>query len=401
MKILHLCLASFYIDHYSYQENLLPLYHKKMGLDVEIIASLITFDADGKGCLLENSGSYINENQIPVTRLDYKKTKFSQRLRRYEGTYEAIFRANPDIIFIHGCQFLDIKQVVKYVKQRPEVKIYVDNHADFSNSARSFLSKNVLHKIVWKNCARIIEPYTDKFYGVLPARVDFLKDIYKLPGDKTDLLVMGAADEKVKEAKNEGIRRALRDKYKIKATDFLLMTGGKIDQAKKQTLTLMKAVKEIDSSEVKLIVFGWVVEELKSEIDHLADGKKVQYIGWIDAADSYRYFEAADLVVFPGRHSVFWEQVVALGKPMVVKYWEGTTHIDIGGNVKFLYNDSLDELRSLLYEIINNKPVFEKMKLDAAKKKSTDFLYSVIAKKSIGSIPKTIEVERECIKWGK
>lgn len=27
MKILHICLASFYIDNYSYQENLLPKFH--------------------------------------------------------------------------------------------------------------------------------------------------------------------------------------------------------------------------------------------------------------------------------------------------------------------------------------------------------------------------------------
>ena len=38
---------------------------------------------------------------------------------------------------------------------------------------------------------------------------------------------------------------------------------------------------------------------------------------------------------------MFWEQVVAQGIPMVVKYWEGNLHIDFSkGNVEFLYNDS-------------------------------------------------------------
>ena len=57
----------------------------------------------------------------------------------------------------------------------------------------------------------------------------------------------------------------------------------------------------------------------------------------IDDFQSYNLFSAADLVVFPGRHSVYWEQVVAIGTPMVVKYWDGTTHIDIGGNCMYLY----------------------------------------------------------------
>src|SRR5665648_38300 len=109
MKILHLCLASFYIDNYSYQENLLPKYHKKSGQDVEIVASLVSFDKNGEPSLLENSNTYSNEFGIPVTRLEYKKTLFSKKLRRYTGTYEFLVKSKADIIFIHGCQFIDIK----------------------------------------------------------------------------------------------------------------------------------------------------------------------------------------------------------------------------------------------------------------------------------------------------
>lgn len=47
MKILHLCLANFYIDNYSYQENMLPKFHKKLGYEVEIIASMQSFDRNG------------------------------------------------------------------------------------------------------------------------------------------------------------------------------------------------------------------------------------------------------------------------------------------------------------------------------------------------------------------
>ena len=43
---------------------------------------------------------------------------------------------------------------------------------------------------------------------------------------------------------------------------------------------------------------------------------------------------------------MFWEQVAGMGIPMVCKYWEGTTHVDCGGNVKFLYRDSVEEIKS-------------------------------------------------------
>lgn len=116
-KVLHLCLASFYIDNYSYQENMLPKFHKKLGLDVEIIASLVSFDSSGKPSVLDKEGKYINEYGIPVTRLGYKKTVINRILRRYNGTYDAIKKSNPDIIFIHGCQFMDIKYIKKYCRK--------------------------------------------------------------------------------------------------------------------------------------------------------------------------------------------------------------------------------------------------------------------------------------------
>jgi 1,2-diacylglycerol 3-alpha-glucosyltransferase len=86
---------------------MLPKFHKKMGMDVEIIANLMSFDKDGNPSSLNKGGSYINEYGIPVTRLNYKKHIFSKRLRTFEGLYQALSKSGPDIIFIHNCQFID------------------------------------------------------------------------------------------------------------------------------------------------------------------------------------------------------------------------------------------------------------------------------------------------------
>ena len=384
MKVVHLCLGSFYPDNYSYQENLLPKFHKELGYEVEVIASTQSFDEHGKVCYLPNAGTYQNEYDIKVTRLPYKNdNKIWKKLKRYQGTYEAIEKASPDILFIHGGQFLDIDQVVKYLKKHQNVTVYVDNHADFSNSATNWFSKNILHKIVWKHTEHQIEPYTKKFYGVLPVRVDFLKDIYGLPANKCELLVMGADDELVEKVKSSGARERIREKYGIKDTDFLIMTGGKIDQWKTQTLLLMQAVQNIDRDDVRLIVFGSVTQELMDQVKALADGTKVQYIGWVLSKDSYDYFEAADLVVFPGRHSVMWEQVTGQGKPMIVKDWPGTHHVDLGGNVRFLTQDSVEEIQVEIERLINNPDIYRQMMAIAIKKGMRIFSYKDIAKRAI------------------
>src|SRR5699024_2288831 len=145
---------------------------------------------------------------------------WNKKLRQYQGVYSAIEKSQPDVIFIHGCQFLDIKKVIKYLKDNPYVEVYVDNHADFSNSATNWLSEKILHKKIWRKCAQLIEPYTKIFYGVLPARVNFLKEIYNIPKEKIELLVMGADDEKVFKAKETNARVKIRNKYNIKDSDF-------------------------------------------------------------------------------------------------------------------------------------------------------------------------------------
>lgn len=383
MKVVHVCLGAFYPDNYSYQENMLPKFHKEMGCDVEVIASLVTFDENGKITLYPEAKKYRNEYDIPVTRLNYKKPlKIFKILRRFEGFKESLEKAKPDIIFIHNCQFLDIDIIAEYAK-RHNVIIYVDNHADFSNSAKNKLSRIVLHGLIWKHCAHVIEPFTKKFYGVLPARVEFLKNVYGLPDKKCELLVMGADDDAVKAADTAEVKQALREKHGIDDDDFLVMTGGKIDQWKTQTLLLMEAVQNIQRDKIKLIVFGSVTQELKEKVNALADGKKVQYIGWVLAKDSYQYYAAADLVVFPGRHSVFWEQVAAQGIPMLCKEWDGTKHVDVGGNVRFLTQDSVAEIQGIIEGLIENPIEYKKMKEVAVTEGMKAFSYRDISKRAI------------------
>lgn len=384
MKIVHLCLASFYPDGYSYQENLLPKFHKELGLDVEVIASTQSFDKDGRVCYLKKTGSYFNEFGIKVTRLPYIfEGRFCYKIRKYKDVFKTLQSAAPDIIFIHGIQFADVPQVIKYKKKNPHVIMYADNHADFTNSATNWLSKEILHKIIWRHYAQLLVPYVNKFYGVLPVRVDFLKNVYRIPSEKCDLLVMGADDDLVKQAKQSNIRRDIRKKYGISENHILIVTGGKIDQWKTQTLLLMKAVHEINSKRIKLIIFGSVVPELKKEFNKLVDNNKIYYLGWVPSDETYNYFEASDLGIFPGRHSVLWEQAVGQGLPLIVKDWEGTHHVDLGGNVIFLKNDSIDEIKHDIEFILNNKDAYQAMKKVAKAKGMLYFSYKEIAKRSI------------------
>ena len=385
MRVLHCCLAAFYIDNYGYQENILPRMHKLQGHDVMIIASTETY-VDKVHLGYTVPGNYINENGIPVHRIPYNRFlphKFAVKLRYYTGLYEELRLFKPDFIFLHDVQFLSIKDIVQYIKDNPEVKVNADCHSDFRNSARGFISKNVLHGILYKHCVKQIMPYIGHFYGTLPARVDFLKIMYGTPDDRTDLLVMGADDQYVQLAKESNQRATIRKRYNIEDNTFLIVAGGKFDSWKRWILDVMDAVKLVSYElKVKLLVFGSVMEEegFKDEFDKRCDGKIVQYVGWIKGNESYNYFEASDLVIFAGLHSVLWEQAVGQGKPCIFKRLEGFSHIDLGGNCKFIQTSDKEEIVAAIKECINDYPVM----LRVAKEKGLKvFSYSEIAKKAL------------------
>lgn len=386
MKIVHICLVMGYTEGLNYQENNIIRYQARDGHEVSLITTDHCF-TEGEWGLCRTESDYINPDGVHIIRLPFAfkiPYNINRQIGIFRGLSKKLEELSPDVIFVHNLQFQDLRRVAAYKRGHLEISIYADNHSDLINSARNWISKNILYRFWWKPCAKSIESCTEKFFGVTPARVDFLQNIYGISGEKTDLLFMGADDENVEWAQRPENSKKIRERFGIAKEDFLIVTGGKIDAFKTQTLLLMEAVQGIENQCLKLLVFGSVAEELKGRLFSLCDGKKVQFIGWADGRQSYEYFASADLVVFPGGHSVYWEQVVAQGIPMICKYWEGTTHVDIGGNVEFLMEDSAKLIKEKLLELLEEPEKYKKMKESAISDNRYQFSYKMIARKAAG-----------------
>lgn len=382
MRICHLCLNGPYNEGWNYQENILPKYHALQGNDVYQIVTPYIWE--GTQFKESTDKEYINEHGVHIYRCYAKKGLIGGiRFNRYPEVYSLLEKINPEILFIHDVQCLDMSTVAKYLKKHPHCIVYADNHSDFSNSARNWVSKNIIHKIIWKRMANIIEPYVKKFYGVLPARVDFLIDVYGLPKDKVELLVMGADDEIVNDAVKLGNITKTRREFNISEKDFLIVTGGKINSSRPETIELMKAVSEINIPNIKLLVFGTASNELKAEFDKCCSLKNIVYAGWQESRKTYYLMAAADLIVFPGLHSVMWEQSVAVGVPGLFRKISGFEHIDVGGNVQFLKETSKECLKTTIEQLIQDKQGLKKMKKVAVEKGMKMFSYNEISKRSI------------------
>ena len=381
MKILHISPCAPYNDYWGYQENLLPKYQKKLGHDVTLIITNLT-QKDGKW-VETDCGDYVLDDGVRVIR-KARRTHFIKaygNIRSKMDVFEELKELKPDFIFYHGLVSATIFDVAKYKKKiNPRCVIVQDNHLDYNIGIRSTGIKNFLVKSYYRSLNRRSIKYVDRVYGVTPWRKLYAQKFFGIPAEKTDVLIMGADEEKIDFDNRNAIRERIRNEYSVKDDDFLIVTGGKID-AKKKIHLLMQACAEIPG--VRLIVFGSVQNDIKEEFYSLLEkNENVTYIGWIDSDRVYDYFFAADLAFFPGQHSVLWEQACASKIPCVFEKWDGMDHVDNGGNSKFVVSESAAQLREMVVSL-KYTDEYKKMKAVAESDATNIYLYSEIAKKSL------------------
>ena len=377
MKIVHVIIACFYKEGYGYQENILPAKHVKLGLNTYIV----TINEDNP-----LGYEYVNADGVRICQLPINKLASNRYLslitNKTKGLYAYLDKIYPDIIFMHGLQSIDSLVVCKWCSKHPNVKLFVDQHADYYNTPITRFSNKVYAKFVYGYIAKRLSKYTEKFWGVSPWRVHYLQHVYGIRPSQIGLLVMGGDESLIDWDNRIMVKHRIREQFGIPQDAFLIVSGGKIDKAKNVHL-LIEAVEKMKNDNVWLLIFGSFDEEMKLLCKPRCKGN-IKYIGWINAQDVYQYFLSSDLVVFPGTHSVLWEQALASGCPGLFKDWDGGfSHVNCGGNARLISNVSSEALLNEITILTQNKDIYENMKSVAENEARKMFSYIEIAKKAI------------------
>jgi glycosyltransferase involved in cell wall biosynthesis len=381
MKILHIAPNAPYNKGWGYQENLLPKYQKKLGHEVTLIVQN-RMHLDGR--VVETAPEdVILEDGVRLIRLPHKGYfhRVLTNLCAYMEISPVLKEIRPDFVFFHGLISSTVFQVIQYKKKvNPACVIVQDNHLDENIGFSADTLKERLIRSFYRRVNRRSIPYVDRVYGVTPWRRTYAQEYFHIPSEKTDVLIMGADDEKMDFAHRQEIRSRIRREYGVSDGEFLIVTGGKIDR-KKNVHLLMQAC--AGRRDVKLLTFGQVAPELQETFDRLLrENENITHVGWIDADRVYDYFFGADLVMFPGQHSVLWEQACAAKIPCVFARWEGMDHVDNGGNSAFLSGTDVTSIRQMIDGLCFT-PEYHRM-LEVARSEATDmYLYSAIAEKSL------------------
>lgn len=380
MKIVHICISSPWSEIYAYQENLLPHYHRLMGHDVTIVAPVFSRIGDYSGNRVD-PGQYSLADGSKVVRVAplLNNRLILSHIPLVKGLKQVLIQERPDFLFVHDVACFNYFCLPTIKKTFPGLTIVFDNHGDYVNSLHSPLSR-FLHKVIYRyTLVRKLIGISNVFYGVTPSRCVFLHQVYGVPENKIHLLVMGADDEKMNITQRDIIRQKTREQYGISGTDFLIVTGGKIDK-NKNIHELANAVNSLERRDVKLLVFGKILPEA-SDLFEKEKSDRIITVGWIESDKVYELFYAADLIVFPGLHSVLWEQAVASKTPCAFSKIDGFDHLQINGNCIFMDGKDSKYYRSMLTDLLSNPDKYEEIKNNAGSALMEQFYYSNIAKK--------------------
>ncbi|WP_291270423.1 glycosyltransferase family 4 protein [Geothrix sp.] len=347
MKIVHICLEAPYIDGWNYQENMLPRHHAELGHEVIVIGS-------------RNKLPYYLKNKIDYTNCDTPYMVGSVKIIRINCSFSILQKLNyypalpslleeiaPDLVYHHGGQSLSLLASKSYVDKHDKSKLFIDFHSEYYNTANSWFSRVILHKTIWRSIIQYCLPSVSQVYCISSSVKELCEELYGINPRQIEYLYLGMDVVSTNEAERENIRQLVRTQLGMAPSDFLIVTGGKINPVRKIEL-LTEALRGLNRERVHLVVFGTPDPGFESYAAQLGAGvPRVHFVGWCNTEAINRYFLASDLAAFLGGQSVLWQQSIAAGLPGLFRKRAGHEHLN-QGNCLYIYTDMVEEVEQWL-----------------------------------------------------
>ncbi len=375
MKIVHVAICGPFSEQMNYQENLLSAQNARDGHEVLIIASTFCWN---KGRIIKvKEETRMIERNLKLIRINYDKIineGISSKVRKSKKLVPIIKNFNPDLIFFHGTQSVEIINVARYKRNHAGKRFLVDIHADFNNSARNFLSYFFLHRIFYYILLKLAIKDIDKIYCVTDNSMKFLRQVYKYKGDKAEIFPLGGIFAPISDLE----KLEMRIKLGISSQDIVFLHSGKIDEDKK-TFELLEVFNKKMYQNMKLLIIGVIKENYRRKITPLLSmNNNVKYLGWKSGEELVRFLSISDVYIQPGTPSVTLQNAICAGNAIITSNKEIYKGIVEGNG--WIIND-IKEIGSIL-DKIHEEPLLLQEKKEQSIKIGRELLdYSILARK--------------------
>ncbi len=321
MKILHI--MGWYVPGMGYQENYLPAAQKKLNNEVVILTSnqipkhggFNNTDAFNKIRNLKIGVSY--DHEVKIIRLPsiYFKNQIF-----FLGLESEIDKFMPDAIHAHGTTMISTIQVLHIKNKKDHFKLFIDDHSHSNNFIfYSFIQKLYLkfvNYIINKNTASI-----NCFLPVTPSSKNIL--INKHNFTKGNIVILNLGADRSIFYKSDLLRRDGRKKFNVREDQKCIIYAGKIDESKEIPCligSMVEVVNKIPDAILLIVGFGNLnyMDYLNSLVISYKLTKNIKIIDFISHKELPCLYNAADIGVWPGDHSITVLEAISAGLPVIV-----------------------------------------------------------------------------------
>lgn len=318
MKILHW--DEMFHPSFGYQINVLAKFQAKQGHEVIIMTSENienhpTFSGFGnKENISQEDDLYSKRYGVEIIRLPIHRV-ISGRVIYKRGYIKRIKDLKPDVIMCHTNDTLSAINIVKRYKSI-NIPIVFDNHM------LEMASKNPLSKFFRMYFRLFITPkIIENKWTVIRTQDDsYVNKCLGIPKSQTPFISFGSDTTLFHPDTN--VRKGFREKYGIKQDDFVVVYTGKFNEAKGGKLLAQAFEKKLSNfkfENVTLIAVGNSDGEYGKEVEKIFENSENNIIRiptqkYVELA---KFYQAADLCVFPKQCSLSFYDVQACGIPVL------------------------------------------------------------------------------------
>ncbi len=247
-----------------------------------------------------------------------------------------------------------------------------------------YLYRNMVTPYIIKNNIKIMrmsdDDYVNKYLGVPIEQSPVI-------GFGSDLLLFHA-DEKMKVA--------MRGSLSIPQDSFVIIYAGKLDESKGAEFYAKAILEKFNAKkDVRFLIIGNLVGEYGTMLVHLYDSSKNEIT--IKPTQKYanlaKYYQMADVAVFPKQCSLSFFDVQACGLPVLLEDNEiNRERVKYGNGILFRSND-IKDLREKIYEYINMpEKEINTMKDNATRYIKENYDYEDVCQKYMAYITHAIRI---------
>lgn len=390
MKIVHV--MNWYVPEMGYQENFLPAEQKKLGVDVEIITSDRVPEYKG----YERSvGSIIGERIIGIGLFEDNNVKIHRLPSLFEtemngqillkGLIKKLEQLNPDIVQTHGA-FSPLTLQVILCSKYLNYNVFVDDHSHNNNFYIDTLSKRI-----YLTLAKTFYLFYGKrvcfWMPVTHSAKQILQSILKIPDEKIALLPLGADTSRFK--KSMELRKIGRDEIRIKYDSFVIISSGKFDECKDIHFLIKAFEKAVEEyPDIYLLLLGNGPEEYMAKLTDIVNSagldRNVIFKNFVTNSELSKYYNAADIGVWPGDHSITVIEAVATGLPVVIPEDDPAYQVLIEGNASICFErGNIDSLSTAILKLMKNQNMRHKLTENSLNLVEETLSWNKVAVKSI------------------